>query len=821
MAQFARIILSIPHDDGFTYRIPPAFSEVIQPGIQVVVPFGTRPVTGVVIALEEHLPEHLSEKEVREIQDVVDEDPIVPQDLIRLMGWISNYYICHLGEAYRLLHFQTNLSKSELLVQRLVEEIPEKLSDLRKQILRAIPGDKEISFRKLTSICASDPLKKHLYWLAQKGYIRRRYSALRPTAVLRKEKYYRLQPALREDSAYAAEAEKLEKRSPRSLELLQFLKGQEGVTRHQIIEAGFGEHLIRSLLRKRLILEEVREVRRDFSSAYREQVQQVELTPEQKNVVEEIRPILQKGEFRTFLLHGVTGSGKTQIYIELIKEVLKAGKQALVLIPEIVLTPQTLARFQFYFGEQVGVIHSRLTTAERREVLYRARKGELNLIIGPRSAVFAPLTRLGLIVVDEEHEDSYKQSDSQPRYHARDVAIYRGHLTGAVVLLGSATPSFESLYNVEQGRYGYFRLEKRIQARKLPRISLVNLKEEWKKSGAQPIVSEHLELKIESRLLVRDQVMILHNRRGFSPYILCKDCGYVAKCPHCEVTLTFHQSNHRLICHYCGHNEPAPDVCPNCQGLDIIYKGIGTQKLEQELKEKFPHARLLRMDMDTTRGKQGHLNLLEKFRSGQADILVGTRMIAKGLDFERVTLVGITSADQGLHFPDFRANERVFQLLTQAAGRSGRGEQAGEVVVQTYDPGHFIFKYLLTHNYLEFYRKDMESRQYLNYPPFSRMILIRLEGKNFRQVEQYSQVLAQFLWKINAERLFSILGPAPSPISRLNNLFRFQILIKQDKQKDPSSHKVRHLLKHHLYKNETIRKWPVKVIIDVDPVDIL
>ncbi|MFZ0391375.1 MAG: primosomal protein N', partial [Calditrichia bacterium] len=526
-------------------------------------------------------------------------------------------------------------------------------------------------------------------------------------------------------------------------------------------------------------------------------------------------------QFKTFLLHGITGSGKTQVYIEMIRRTLEKGRQAIVLIPEIVLTPQTLARFQNDFGDKVGVLHSRLSVGEKREVLHKAGKGEFPVIIGPRSAIFAPLPDLGLIVVDEEHESSYKQSDAQPRYHARDVAVFRGRLTNSLVVLGSATPSFESLYNAREGEYEYFPLMQRIEKRALPRIVLVDLKQEWRKNGVPPVVSENLELKIESRLLTSEQVMVLQNRRGYAPYLLCQDCGFILKCPNCEITLTFHQKSRKMVCHYCGHEEKAPSRCPECRGTDIIYKGIGTQKLEEHLNEQFPHARILRMDQDTTGGKHGHSRLLEQFRSKQADILLGTKMIAKGLDFESVTLVGVISADQGLHFPDFRAGEKVFQLLTQAAGRAGRGASSGEVVIQTFDPLHYIFKYLLTHNYLEFYSKEIMSRKNLGYPPFSRLILIRVWGANEAEVENYSRFIVKYLWKANPDRRFSIMGPAPAAIPRKKGNYYFHILIKQNKETDPAMFRVRKILKESLLKNAQLRKWPVRIALDVDPVEIL
>ncbi len=818
MSEFATVILTIPNEDGFTYRIPPDLRDVVKPGIQVIVPFRKRYVSGIVIGTSGQLPDYLSDTPLKDIHDIVSVNPVINRDLMDLLKWIADYYICHLGEAYRLIHSQLNVGKSRLMVRRLHSDIPENLSEDDRTLLAGIPNDREIPLKRLQQKQKEHGFASRIARLEKDGFILRSYSKIKRKAKYLTEDFYRLYTGSAEQANYR---EIKKGRKTKSVLLLDFLENKDWTTINDLKAQGFSRPLLEKLVKNRLLDKKTEITERKIYLAYYEEIQNVTPSAEQQEIVEQIGNSLARSQFEIFLLHGITGSGKTQIYIESIKKVLEAGKQVIVLIPEIVLTPQTLVRFRHYFGNQVGVIHSRLTAAEKREILFRIREGEYNVVIGPRSAIFAPLKRLGLVVVDEEHESSYKQSDAQPHYHARDVAIYRAKLNKAVVLLGSATPAFESLHNARKGLYKYFHLGKRISERSLPRIALVDLREEWKKGGDYPIVSEILELRVESRMLTREQVMILQNRRGYSPYILCHDCGFVAKCPHCDITLTYHQFNRSLICHYCGYREKAPDMCPSCHGMDIVYKGIGTQRLEEVLREKFSSARILRMDQDTTRGKHGHMEILEKFRSGNADILLGTKMIAKGLDFEKVTLVGIISADQGLHFPDFRASEKVFQLLTQAAGRAGRGSSSGEVVVQTFDPSHFIFKYLMTHDYQAFFERELTSRKHLKYPPFSRLILVRIEGKELPLVQKYAEAITDFLWKANKNKSYSVLGPAPSPLAKIQNIYRYQILIKQDKEKNASSFYVRHVLKEGLFKKNEVKNWPVNVIIDVDPVEIL
>lgn len=821
MSSFATIILTIPEEDGFTYRIPEEMKEYIQPGIQVIIPFHKKYVSGIVLETSDQLPIALDETQIKSIQDMVSTTPVLTQELMRLLKWISDYYICFLGQAFRLIHSQLNVGKSPLRLRRCQENIPDHLTKEQQQLLSLIPYDREISIQTVRKKIPRSSLNLMITRLEKWGYLQKIYALPTKKSPLQTEDYFRLNKE--QDPLNLIQTESLRKRKKRSKgdQLLEFLQNREWVSYADLKKAGFSRSLLEKNLRNHILLKKTEVRDRMVISSYGEQFPKITLTPEQQEVISEVGKAIESNEFRTYLVHGITGSGKTQIYIELIKKVIQQGKQAIVLIPEIVLTPQTLARFQHHFPDQVAVIHSRLLLSQKQEILWKIRQGRYKIVLGPRSAIFAPLQNIGLIVVDEEHESSYKQSDAQPHYHARDVAIYRAKLNHAVVVLGSATPSFETLYNVRQGNFQYFLLGKRIAERALPRISLVNLREEWKKLGEHPVISENLELKIESRLLTREQIMILQNRRGYSPYIICKDCGFVAKCPQCEITLTFHQFNHRLLCHYCGYSQNAPDVCPSCQGMDILYRGIGTQKLEEVLISKFPHIKVIRMDQDTTRGRSSHQELLERFRRGDAEVLLGTKMIAKGLDFEKVTLVGIVSADQGLHFPDFRSTEKVFQLLTQAAGRAGRGSSSGEVVIQTLDPSHLIFKFLLTHDYLSFYDREIVSRKTLKYPPFSRLILIRLEGEDKNEIETYGSSIVKFLWKANTQKNYTVLGPAPSPIIKIGTIYRYQIMIKQIKEKDASSAYLRRVIKKGLLQDPEVKKWPVKMIIDVDPIEIL
>ncbi len=819
--RFAHVVLPIPVDKPFTYAIPSDITEMVQVGVQVIVPVGERLMGGIVTEITAEAPE--SDFEIKMIADVVDSEPFVGGDILKLLEWISGYYICHLGEAFRLINPGVNLEKTRFEVRRSSEHLNEKLTPAQQAFVETLPGDGWVSLKKIEANFSTNHLRSIAHQLKKMNIIETRYTSPKTKKIYKTVDCFQLAPeATWLEAAQKKYLENPSKRSERALALITYLKSQaEPVERPVLQKAQFTAGLIKKLTDEGVLLKTQNELARIQAQHFNELVKDVVLTDEQQEFVAQVVPSIVNPQFKPFLLHGITGSGKTQIYIELIRRVLEAGHSAIVLIPEIVLTPQIMGRFYHHFGDQVAVIHSRISTGEKIETLHKIRKGDFRIVIGPRSAIFAPFKNLGIIIVDEAHENSYKQGDAAPRYHARDVALYRAQLNKIPIVLGSATPSIESLYNAKAGKYSYFHLSKRISHRNLPRTLIVDNKEQWRKGGEFVLFSDNLLLKLEARLVSKEQAILLQNRRGFSPYILCQECGYVEKCPNCDITLTYHFKGRSLRCHYCGHSEPAPDLCPQCRGLDIIYKGIGTQKIEQEAHARFPHARMLRMDQDTTRRKDDHAKILEKFRSQEADFLIGTKMIAKGLDFEKVTLVGVINADQGLNFPDFRAAERTFQLLVQASGRAGRGVHSGEVVIQTFDPNHFIFKYLMTHDYLGYYEKEMTIRKTLNYPPFSRLCLIRIISKDESAALHYAGEIAKYLWKCNSQKKYSVLGPAPAPLAKIDNHYRYHVLVKQLRNADPSMSYVRHVLKQGIYLNPEVKKWPVTVQIDVDPVDIL
>ena len=522
----------------------------------------------------------------------------------------------------------------------------------------------------------------------------------------------------------------------------------------------------------------------------------------------------------TFLLHGVTGSGKTEIYLQAIAHALEQGKGAIVLVPEISLTPQTVERFKARFSSGklqtlVAVLHSHLSAGERHDEWHKIRQGRARIVIGARSAIFAPVEPLGLIIVDEEHEHTYKQEEA-PRYHARDVAVMRGQMENAVVVLGSATPSLESFYNCKKGKFTLLELPERVDDQKMPHVRVVDMRQTARDGKGSPIFSPQLKEAITQRLERKEQTILFLNRRGYSTSLQCPKCGYVAECPNCSVSLTYHRIEQKLACHICGHSERVPNVCPNekCQNPAIRFAGTGTQKVEDILGKLFPRARIRRMDADVMKRKEDYRHVLEAFKHGEIDILIGTQMIAKGLHFPNVTLVGIIYADSALHQPDFRAGERTFQLLTQVAGRAGRGDIEGEVFVQAFTPFHPAIQYARRHDFVGFFEQELEFRKQLNYPPFSRVALLTLKGRNEDKVKFSAEHLKRELEKIKAELKDLILsGPAAAPLARAENLYRYQLMLKT---------RAMSRLSEALEKITATLVLPddVTLAVDIDPVDL-
>ena len=538
-----------------------------------------------------------------------------------------------------------------------------------------------------------------------------------------------------------------------------------------------------------------------------------EPTAEQRQALEAIAAARQDGGFAPFLLHGVTGSGKTEVYLQAIADVINAGRQALILVPEIALTPQLVGRFRSRFcagGVGLAVLHSALSDGERYDAWRAIARGEVQIAIGARSAVFAPLPDLGIVVVDEEHEGSYKQQEGW-RYHARDLALLRAQMAGAVVLLGSATPALTTYHRAQSGVTGYLPMTGRVLQRPLPAVELIDLREATPESGS--VLSPPLAAALGESLERGEQSLLLLNRRGFAPYLLCADCGHTFRCPNCEITLTFHQRQRLLRCHYCDHSVPPPESCPECGGSQLLPEGAGTERLEEELGERFPQARVARMDRDTTGHKGAHQALIERMTQGEVDILIGTQMIAKGHDFPAVTLVGVIGADSTLNFPDFRSAERTFALLTQVAGRAGRGERPGRVLIQTYAPEHYALQCAAAHDYGAFYAEEAACRQELGYPPFGFLVNLVLSSLDPARVEKAAAALADSLQAAAPE--VEVLGPAPCPLSRLRGKSRFQILLKAP-QRLP--------LQRLLGRLDALRRTipaAVALAVDVDPIDML
>ncbi|HYE64265.1 MAG TPA: primosomal protein N', partial [Pyrinomonadaceae bacterium] len=522
----------------------------------------------------------------------------------------------------------------------------------------------------------------------------------------------------------------------------------------------------------------VRDVRRDpLAHATLPEAEELELTAAQASALREIEASLRERRYAAFLLHGVTGSGKTEIYIRAMRAALQAGRSAMMLVPEIALTPVFSRRLRAHFGDQVAIFHSSLTTGERFDEWSRLKKGEARVVIGTRSAVFAPISDLGLVVVDEEHETSYRQQES-PYYNGRDTAIVRASKESAVVLLGSATPSLETFHNARGGKYRYLHLPNRIANRAMARAEIIDMREVFAKHGRQEVFSEQLLRAIEKTHARQEQSIILLNRRGYSSFVLCRSCGESIHCPNCDVTLTYHRSEMSLICHYCNHRRSAPSKCPSCAGKYIYYVGEGTEQIEEMLQKHFPSMRIARLDRDTTSRRKLYERTILEFGAGDLDMLVGTQMLAKGHDFPNVTLVGVVSVDVGLALPDFRSAERTFQLITQVAGRAGRGDRAGRVLIQTYHPDHYALKHACAQDYAGFYREEINYRKSLNYPPFVALASLLVHGEDLSRAQATAAEIKKSLEEANKERACRILGPAPAPLARLRGEHRIQLLIK-------------------------------------------
>ncbi|MCQ6560353.1 primosomal protein N' [Paenibacillus mendelii] len=791
----AKVIVDVPSrqtDRPFDYEVPADMQGWLEVGSRVGVPFGGRVVQGFVVAITETAA--VDRKKLKAVAELLDHTPPLSPDLIQLAEWVSDKYCCTMTTALQAMIPAALKGKAETTVSLAGEDQTVFISSSDwAEYMRRSGGSVKLSVLQERFPSAANEVKAAIREGALLGRvaIRDRLSVKKMLTVF---------PPANRDEALMALAD-WPARAAKQREVLQYMiDHEEPITMQELLD-----HLkttsgtVKALAEKgHIVIREVEKDRDPYAGREFRRTSPLPLTDEQQAVFTPIAAAIDNRDSRVFLLHGVTGSGKTEVYLQTIEHCLRLNKQAIVLVPEISLTPQMVERFKGRFGDAVAVLHSRLSSGERYDEWRKIRERRACVAVGARSAIFAPFDRLGLIIIDEEHESSYKQEES-PKYHARDVAVQRARQHGAAVVLGSATPSLESYAAASRGGQAgeqpgrgsaLLPMPHRVGGRPMPPVHLVDMREELK-DGNRSMFSRQLHQSLVQRLERGEQAVLLLNRRGYSTFVMCRSCGYTAQCPHCDISLTYHQKLRTLRCHYCGHAEMAPTACPSCESEHIRFFGTGTQRVEEELSKLFPGIRVIRMDVDTTTEKGSHEKWLTMFGERQADVLLGTQMVAKGLDFPYVTLVGVIAADTSLHLPDFRAAEKTFQLLTQVAGRAGRHELPGEVVVQTYNPDHYAIQTAQQHNYASFIQEELRHRRYMSYPPYCRLILITLSHEQLPLVIAEGEKLAAMLRQSVAEaglsasseegttgRFMDILGPVASPIPRMKDRYRFQCMVK-------------------------------------------
>lgn len=793
-------------DKIFHYTIPEELRECALPGVRVKVSLGRRFVTGYLVAKRKHS----DCPQLKPLSDLLDPFPLLREDMIRLTRWISDYYFAPWGTVIRTV-LPKGVDAVGVLRAALTDagrnvSAPSSIFEGMRQAL----GDRTLTLKALERKMRKRNLRAHVLRYGRQGLLRA-WEDIRGPVRGKVEKVYGLGVG---PDWIAENLEAMQKRSPSQAKVLVYLQGRSmPVAGTELLKGtGVGSGAIRGMVEKSLLVSEERQCIRDpFSGEQIVSEPPPVLSPEQDVAVKTIRGALDRGSFETFLLYGVTGSGKTEVYLRAIETSLSRDREAIVIVPEIALTPQVVRTFRARFGHEIAVLHSGLSDGERFDQWNRIREGKARVAVGARSAVFAPFSRLGLIVVDEEHESSYKQEE-MPRYHARDVAVVRGQMAGAVVVLGGATPSVESFYHARAGKYHLLTLRERVEGRPLPEVCIVDMKQE---NGAGPL-SSVLRGAVRKGLDAREQVLLFLNRRGYAPFLLCSSCGFVLRCPNCSVSLTCHLKDRSLCCHHCGYTAPLTKTCPECRAESLELKGAGTERIEEEVEEAFPGSTLLRLDRDTSRRKGAAKRILDMFLARQGDILVGTQMVAKGHHLPGISTVGVLNADASLHLPDFRSGERTFQLLTQVAGRAGRGEAPGRVFLQTYTPEHYSIQAARDHDYQRFFDQEVVFRKALNYPPYSRLINLVLAANSPGKVEKAASRLGKILRTLAPTgQGIEILGPARAPIATLRGKQRCQILLK--------SKGIRNL---HRVAEEGVHRFSqanglsgVDLVVDVDPVN--
>ncbi|MCM3616313.1 primosomal protein N' [Sutcliffiella horikoshii] len=768
MTRYASVIVDVPAkqtDRVFDYEIPAKWSGFIQPGMRVNVPFGPRQIQGFVVEVKDNT----TVQKTRPITSLIDIQPILTKELMLLADWLRDHTLCFTISAYQaMLPAALKAKYEKWLIVREMEQVPTELQLFFSSTDR-------IKFEELSGSTHFKTIK-HLI----EEDVLEVYYEVKDKVSTKTKRVIRLQAA---ETALIEAKGKIPARAVAQHKLLDyFIETKNEKTDKKVIleELKIGTSAIHALIKLGILDEIEEEIYRDpYEKRHFEQSQPLPLTQQQQEAITPILGSIEQNRHEAFVMFGVTGSGKTEIYMQAVDAVLQEGKEAIVLVPEIALTPQMVNRFKARFGSDVAVMHSGLGMGEKYDEWRKIHRKEVKVVVGARSAIFAPFENIGIIIIDEEHETSYKQEDT-PRYHARDIALERGKYHKCPVVLGSATPTLETFARASKGVYKLLTMDKRMSEQGMPSVEIIDMREELR-DGNRSMFSRSLLENLQIRLERGEQSVLFLNKRGYSSFVMCRDCGYVVECPHCDISLTYHRSNNQLKCHYCGYEEPVRSTCPSCESEHFRFFGTGTQKVEEELTKLLPQARVIRMDVDTTSKKGSHERLLQQFGDRKADILLGTQMIAKGLDFPYVTLVGVLTADTMLNIPDFRSSEKTFQLLTQVSGRAGRHELAGEVVVQTYSPEHYSVELAGTHNYLDFYHKEMQVRKLHQYPPFYYLALVTVTHQELTKVVTVTEKITQFL-NMQLSKEAVILGPVASPIARIKDRYRYQCIVKYKKE---------------------------------------
>lgn len=819
MKKYVDVIVPLPIAGQYTYSLPEGWDEKVKEGCRVVVPFGRKKYyTAIITKVHQTPPE---EYETKDVAEILDERPVLLARQYAFWKWMADYYLCTLGDVYKAaLPSGMKLESETVVVYNPDFEAVEPLTEREQSVMNLLSAETEQCITQLEKSSGIRQILPVIKSLLEKEAVKVK-EELKRSYKPRTEARVRLTPGMQDEEKLRGLFDGLA-RAPKQLAvLMKYIElsgwGTSGtdlkeVIRKSLLEAsGASSAILNGLTGKGIFELYYQEVGR-LAKGVCNTVSLNPLNPAQQQAYYSVLSLFATKN--VCLLHGVTSSGKTEIYIHLIDQVLKSGKQVLYLLPEIALTTQITERLKRVFGNRLGIYHSKFPDAERVEIWQKQlSEQDYDVILGVRSSVFLPFRRLGLVIVDEEHETTYKQQDPAPRYHARSAAIMLASMFGAKTLLGTATPSIETYYNARQGKYGLVELTERYQNIRLPQIELVDIKELARKKRMTAQFSPLLLQKIREALEHKEQVILFQNRRGFAPMIECRTCGWVPRCRNCDVSLTYHKGMNQLTCHYCGYTYQVPKSCPACGGVELVNRGFGTEKIEDDIRIVFPEARVARMDLDTTRTRTAYERIIADFEEGKTDILIGTQMVSKGLDFDRVSVVGILNADSMLNYPDFRSYERAFQLMAQVAGRAGRRNKQGLVVLQTKSPDLPLIHQVMSNDYFRMYSEQLEERELFKYPPFYRLVYVYLKHRKEDVLDQAAELMASFLRKGLGER---VLGPDKPPVSRIQTLFIKKIVVKIEL--DASLAKVRAYLQQvQRFLTEDERFRSLLVYYDVDP----